>query len=140
MLIAVHNKALRAVQLVVYLLWAPTAWATSITLGSSLAAIPPLAWLMVVILSTVSGLAALLNRLKVDTPPRLGFFLAAHMIGCWLAGILIFFAAEALSPPNTHDFLKIIAIVLGSYGGAQLMDRWANAFTDHVTSRTSKGA
>lgn len=139
MLIAVHNKALRAVQLVVYLLWAPTAWATNITLGSTLVGVPPLAWLMVIILSTVSGLAALLNRLKVDTPPRLAFFLSAHMVGCWLAGILIFLASEVMSPPGTHDFIKIIAIVLGSYGGAQLMDRWAAAFSDHVANRTARG-
>lgn len=140
MLTITHKKTLIAVQAILYALWPTTIWAARITLGESLSTVPLLAWLMVFILSTVSSLAALLNRLKVDTPPRLPLFVASHVVGSWLAGCLVFFAAEALDESwDLHDMIEAVAIALGSYAGARLMDRWADSFVNRVAGETERG-
>ena len=92
MLAAIHNNTLRAIKAVVYTLWPATTWAAQITLGNTLATVPALAWLMVFILSTVSGLAALLNR-----PPRLPSDRPSGMAGA--PTTLLFLSASAPPPP-----------------------------------------
>lgn len=136
MLKIAHNRTLVAIQAIIYTLWPSTIWAAQITLGSSVAAVPALAWLMVFILSTVSSLAALLSKLRTETPPRLGMFVAAHVLGSWVAGVLLFFVGEAF---DMHDFLEVGVIALGSYAGAQLMDRWAVALTNRIVDQTERG-
>ena len=121
---------LRALRLVMWVLWPATTWATSITLDATLRSVPLLAWLMVCILSTVAGLAALLAKMRDETPPRVVVFVGAHMLGSWLAGLLLFFAGEA---GDINDFVEAVSIALGSYAGARLMDRWADKFTDKVS-------
>lgn len=128
----ISRTSLAALKLVVYLLWPATAWATQITIGQTLADVPLLAWLMVFILSTVSGLAALLNALKVDLPKRWPIFIGAHMLGSWLAGILLFFGLEGA---ETADLVEALAIGLGSYAGARLMDKWSDIFVSKLTGK-----
>lgn len=135
MLTTAHKRTLQAVQLVVYALWPVTTFAAQITLGESVVAVPGLAWAIIFILSTVSSLAALLNRLKIDTPPRLPIFVASHVLGSWLAGVLMFFVGTAM---DLHNFFVVGAIAIGSYAGAQLMDRWSQAFTNRVAGETEK--
>lgn len=135
MLNTAHKRTLTAVQLVVYTLWPSAIFAAQVTLGHAVADVPLLAWLTIFILSTVSSLAALLNRLKFDTPPRLPVFVAAHVLGSWLAGVLIFFVGTAVKLDN---FLVVGAIAIGSYAGAQLMDRWSQAFTNRVAAETER--
>lgn len=137
MLTTAHKRTLQAVQAIIYILWPCTAFAAQVTLATSVASVPGLAWAMVFILSTVASLAALLNRLKESTPPRLGAFVASHLLGSWLAGVLLFFAGEAF---DLHDFFEVGLIALGSYAGAQLMDKWAQAFTNRIVSETEKGS
>lgn len=128
----ISRTSLAALKLIVYLLWPATAWATQITIDQTLADVPLLAWLMVFILSTVSGLAALLNALKVDLPKRWPIFIGAHMLGSWLAGILLFFGLEGA---ETADLVEALAIGLGSYAGARLMDRWSEMFVNKITGK-----
>ena len=130
MLNVIHKRTLLAIKAVVYTLWPATTWAAQITLGETLATVPALAWLMVFILSTVSGLAALLNRLKTDTPDNLKTFVAAHMLGSWLSGALVFFALEAA---DLADFSEAVGIALAAYAGARLMERWANTFVNKMS-------
>lgn len=85
-------------------------------------AVPGLAWVMVFILATVSGLAALLNALKAGLPRKWAIFVAAHLMGSWLAGLLIFFAMEQA---DVADMTEAVSIGLGSYAGARLMDKWS---------------
>lgn len=136
MLAAIHNNTLRAIKAVVYTLWPATTWAAQITLGTTLATVPALAWLMVFILSTVSGLAALLNRLKTDTPEHLKTYVAAHMLGSWVSGVLMFFVMEAA---DVADFSEAVGIALAAYAGARLMDRWADAFVTKVAGDKPSG-
>ena len=129
---AITKNALRVLKCIVYTLWPMTAVATQVTLGDTLLAVPNLAWLMVFILSTVSGLAAVLNALKGAIPARWVIFVSAHMSGSWLAGLLVFLAVES---SNVPDLLEAVLIGLGSYAGAKLMDKWS----DTVLSRLPKG-
>jgi len=126
-------RELLMLKLCVWLMWPITAWATSITLGSTLASVPLLAWLMVLLLSTVSGLAALLNRLKVEAPARPAVFMASHMLGSWVAGVLVFLGAEAV---DAHDLAEAVAIGLAAYAGAKLMDQWSEKFVAQTTGKT----
>ena len=117
------KQILWTLKLVVYLLWPATVWATQITLGDTLASVPRLAWVMVLILASVSGLAALLNALKRKLPPRWIIFTLAHMFGSWVAGVLLFFALEEA---GVADMAEAVSIGLGSYAGARLMDQWSD--------------
>lgn len=125
------GKRLLAIKCVVYTLWPMSAWATAITLDRTVAAVPWLAWLMVLLLSTVSGLAALLSRLRQEMPARMWVFVAAHMLGSVLAGLLTFFAAEGA---DVNDFAEAVVIGLAAYAGAKLMDRWSDKFVERTAS------
>lgn len=127
-----HKRALLAVKAVVYTLWPVTTLAAQITLGTTLSTVPALAWLMVFILSTVSSLAALLNKLKTDTPSHVKTYVAAHMLGSWLAGVLTFFVMEAA---DLADFTEAVGIALAAYAGARLMDKWADAFVSKFAAQ-----
>ena len=74
-----------AVKMVTYLLMPATAWATSITLHESLIQVPLLSWLMVLVLSTVWGLAALLTRLRDATEVRRPWLFASAVQAARLA-------------------------------------------------------
>lgn len=122
-----NTTVLSCLKLIIYLLWPTTAWATGITLGTTLTEVPLLAWLMVIILSAVSGLAALLNRIKVDTPVNLTVFVLAHMLGSIVAGVVTFFLSEGA---DLLDMAEAPAIALAAYAGAALMDKWAARFVE----------
>lgn len=140
MLTVMHKRSLRAVQVVTYLLWPSTLFAAQVTLSNSITGVPAAAWVMVFILSTVSSLAALLSRLKVDTPPRLAMFVASHVLGSWLAGLLSFLVAQAVKETyGLHDFISVVVIALSSYAGAQLMDKASSALTNRVASQLEQG-
>ncbi len=113
-----------------------TTWAAGVTLGATVAAVPGLAWVVVFVLSTVFGLAALLNRLKTEAPPKLGVFIAAHMSGCWLAGLLAFFATESVGKPaGVPDFMEVVIIGLASYAGARILDNASTSLANRVATQ-----
>lgn len=141
MLTVMHKRSLWAIQVVIYLLWPSTIFAAQVTLSNSITGVPIAAWVMVFILSTVSSLAALLSRLKVDTPPRLALFVTSHVLGSWLAGLLSFLLAQAVKDTyGMHDFVSVVFIALSSYAGATLMDRASSALTNRVASQLEQGA
>lgn len=113
-------RALLSLKVMVYSLWPATAWATQITLANSLMAVPPLAWLMVFILSTVSGLASLLNSLKSEDSRHWLLLTAAHMLGSWLSGFIMFLIAEETA---TSDLMETVFIAIAAYSGAKLTDK-----------------
>lgn len=117
------------IKTIVYMLWPTAVFAASITLGDTLHEVPLLAWLMVLIVSTLSGLAALLNRIKNDMPQNLALFVIAHMAGSLLAGLLTFLACEQA---DLADMAEAVSIALAAYAGAALMDKWAAKFADKI--------
>lgn len=120
----------RYLQTILLWLWAPSAYATTVTLGTSLASVPALAWALVCVLSSVSGLAALLNRIKDLQPARPALFMAAHMLGSMLAGALTFLALQGFGGVN--DFLQTVVISVAAYAGATLLDSAADTLNARV--------
>jgi hypothetical protein len=99
-----------------------------------MASVPLLAWLAVILLSSISGLAALLSRLKEETPKALPTFVAAHMLGSLLAGMIAFFGAEA---SDQHDLIEAIIIALFAYAGAKLVDLLASKVMKRIEDRVA---
>lgn len=119
----------RVLQLILYALYVPTAWATAITVGDTFVGVPAQAWCMVVVLSGLSGLATLLSRLKDDTPPRLPLYVASHMLGSLLPGLVMFFICEAR---DWGDLEEVAAITLAAWAGAAVMDKLADGFVRRI--------
>jgi hypothetical protein len=123
---------LDALKFSILLLWPMTAWATSVTLGTSLAGVPMLAWVMVLILSLVSGLAALLTRWREAEPTKPVLFAASHMLGSLLSGVLTFLVAEYAEVP---DFGEAALIAVAAFAGARLIDAAAVRLIDGVSKK-----
>ena len=117
-------------RVIVWLLWPATTWATSITLDATLAAVPALAWLMVLVLSCVSGLAALLARWNESEPEKPRLFAAAHMAGSLLFGLVVFLACENA---DLADFAEAMFIAIGAYAGARGMDAVSKRLVEVVS-------
>jgi hypothetical protein len=120
----------RVTQILLFFAWAPVAYATTVTLNDTLSGVPPMAWAMVLVLSTISGLAALLNHLKEDTPERMLFFVLSRMIGSILSGVLTFFVLSGMGGVN--DFFSVAIISIAAYAGVQLLDSAASGLATRV--------
>jgi hypothetical protein len=112
-------------KLTIWTMWPLTAWAASITFGERMAAIPLLAILMTAMLSTLSGVTALLHKMKQEYEKsgeiqRLWLFISSNLLGSNVAGLLCFFAAESY---NVTDTMEAAAIVLAAFGGTWLIER-----------------
>lgn len=121
------TSVLRLIQIIVYVLWPASVWAAGIGLNEALHGVPFFAWLMVLIISTLAGLAALLNRLVDSTPPRLVVFVAAHMVSSVLAGVMMFFIGERA---DLDGMTEAISIGLCAYAGAAALDKFAAKFIE----------
>lgn len=126
------TQALVAAKAVLLLLWPLTGWAATITFGQKLSEIPLLAILMTLMLSTLSGLTALLNAMKQEYDKtseieRLWLFVSSKMLGSNVAGLLMFFAGETY---NFADTAQAVAIILAAFGGGPLIERALRFFAD----------
>lgn len=108
-------------------LWVPAlAFASTVTLDKTLEGITGLTVVIVFVLSSLSGLTALLQRIdqelrvmKVKELPRPTLFAAAHMMGSWSAGTLAFVICEG---QNSNDWLELGIIVVASFAGAKFIE------------------
>jgi hypothetical protein len=130
-----------AFHLTVTLLWPATTYAASVTLGTTLGQVPPVAWFIVLALSVVSGLVSLLQRIKEEMKTPEGdaalkrtwrWYTAAHMLGALFVGLLAFLFAEGA---ELRDFFEAIFIAAMSWGGARVMDKLADGLTDGIVMR-----
>jgi hypothetical protein len=126
---------------VAFCLWPITTYATSVTLGKTFSSIPPLAWVVVLVLAAVSGAVSLLDYLKKEMMTPEGeaavkrawrWILISHEIGAIFIGLIAFLCAEALDLP---DFWEAIVIALMAYGGARVTSRLADGVTDGLINR-----
>jgi uncharacterized membrane protein len=114
------------------ILWPISAIAATITFGSQLAQIPLLAILMTCLLSTLSGVTALLHAMKQEYEragdiPRLWLFVSSKMFGSNVAGILMFFVAEGY---QLTDAWQAASIILAAFGGGPLVERAVFSFAN----------
>jgi len=108
-------------------IWPPSVIAAQLTFGQAVETITGLEWLLVLVLTTLSGGTALLIRISAqinDAPPdaivppirNLPLLIAAHMGGSWLAGLMGFFSAAHFGMPGLLVGFFVPAI---SFGGAK---------------------
>lgn len=148
---------LQALSALLWFLWPLSTLAASVTIGDTLGSVPPRAWAAVLVLSVVSGLMALLQRMSlaisleqqidrtrtvpelhakvlaqlesVQIPTGWRLFVTWHMAGAVLTGVLSFLAMEST---EINDFLESVVIALCSYGGARFFDRISAVFNQRV--------
>jgi hypothetical protein len=111
----------------------PVAYASAVTLDGTVGGVSPLAAMMVLVLSTLFGLAALLNVLKDTTPPRLLAYVGAHMLTSWGAGAIAFVIGEWRS---WDDWFTVGMVMICSYGGVRVLD----AVRDRLLKRIDTGS
>lgn len=151
------RDAIAMMQTLTICAWPITVLAASQSLGLAMASVSFLDWMALLLLSFMSGLVALLTRVRTSlevaaanaTLERAGkapadnpaailipwyVFAGVHMIGSIFAGMLCFFACEWL---DWNSFLEAIAIALASYSGAKWADRLADGFSDAFIGRMS---
>lgn len=122
------RRSLRTIAALLYGVVAPlVAAATGITLEQTMAAVTLPVIALVLTLSSILGLASLLNVLKDVTPPRFGWFVAAHMFSAWTGGIFAFIVAEWY---NWNDWAEVAFICACSYGGARSLDTMRDRVLD----------
>lgn len=147
-----NRDALVMLRVVVISLWPVTTWAASQSLGDALYGIGFKDWVALLLLTNVSGLVALLTRVRksleaaaliadgqvADKADQVlipwWFFALIHMLGAVFAGIIVFFIGEAY---DWNSYIEAPAIALVSWGGAKYVDKWADGIGDTVAGRIS---
>lgn len=110
----------RALSIALYCFVTPVvAAATGVTLQQTIDTITPAVAALVLTLSSVLGLASLLNQLKDATPPRLWLFIFAHMVSSWAGGIFAFAIGEWY---EWNDWAEVALICACAYAGARSLD------------------
>lgn len=118
-------------------LWPVSAIAAGNSLGNALIRHSLVDWAALMLLSTVSGLVALLNRVRksmeAEARQKVGenfvsedivlidwkAFALFHMTGSYVAGMVAFFITEEL---EMGGYYEAAAIAVAAWVGAQLMD------------------
>jgi hypothetical protein len=134
------NNILRAAYAFLAVLWPTLTFAAASTFGATFEGVGVAAWVMVVVLSTVAGLTALLNRIGAQLQtegegariPSLRLFVAANLFGSWLTGLFFFLLCEHFDVP---DFLEAAVIIGASYIGARLIERTTETLVEQMLNR-----
>lgn len=148
------RDAFRTLQAILLLLWPLTTWAAGASLGQTFGAITLADWLVLLVLSTVSGLVALLHRLRLSMEAAAAqaanlpaadadrvripwpVFALCHMAGALFTGLLAFLACEAL---DLGSYWEAAAIALASWSGAKVADKWADSANGLIGGRLGLG-
>lgn len=128
-------------------LWPITTLAAGASLGATLGSITLADYLALFTLSGVSGLVALLHRVRRSLEAAAlnetggdrqlidwRAFAVAHMAAAMFAGGLVFLVCEA---GDVNSYLEAAFIAAGSFSGAKYVDRLADGLSDVVLGRIS---
>jgi hypothetical protein len=111
---------IRALSAFLYLVVTPlVATATGVTLEQTMQGVSLAVCALVFTLSSVLGLASLLNQLKTETPPKFWLFVFAHMVSSWAGGLFAFILAEWY---DWNDWAETAFICACAYAGARSID------------------
>jgi hypothetical protein len=135
------NNLLKAIYAFLVVLWPTLTFAAASTFGATFEDVGFAAWVMVLVLSTVAGLTALLNRIGAQLQaaeetghkiPSLRIFVAANLLGSWLTGLFFFLLCEHFDTP---DFLEAAIVIGASYIGARLIERTTETIVERTLDR-----
>jgi hypothetical protein len=121
-----------AVQVALYMMWPLTAYAANEAFGTAMFKTNLLAIAMALILSTMSGLTALLAQMKRDYEAhgkidRLWLYISSKMSGSNVAGVAMLFGADWLNLPSSAT---ACAIIIAAFGGTWALERVLAAASD----------
>lgn len=134
------RELLHTAQLVVMCMWPMTAFAAADSLSRVFTTHSTADWVALILLATVSGLVALLNRirknLEVETLEKHGkafdehdrlilswkVFAGFHMTGSYMAGFIAFMLGEHF---GVDGYLHALIIAFFAWMGAAVIDRMA---------------
>jgi cation transport ATPase len=132
---------LRAIHLFLCVLWPTVTYAAGSTFGASFEVVGVLSWVMVLVLSTVAGMTALLNRIATalqedngKSIPSMWLFVASNLFGSWLTGLFFFLVCQHFETP---DFLEAAVVIGASYVGARLIERTMEGAVESLVDRMS---
>ena len=132
---------LRSIHIFLCVLWPTVTYAAASTFGSTFEGIGVLSWVMVLVLSTVAGMTALLNRIatalqdgSAKVIPSMWLFVATNLFGSWLTGLFFFLVCEHFEVP---DFLEAAVVIGASYVGARLIERTMEGAVEGLVDRMS---
>lgn len=133
----VNKYVLAILKLMVFLLW-PLSVSAAVAAGAidPFVGITALHILVMVVISTLSGLTALtiridseLKKYKNKTLPRPMLFVSSHMLGSWLAGIL----SVAISQQNNFGiWAQITIIIVASFTGAKFVEKVSEIYVGKI--------
>lgn len=146
------REAFAVIRFLTVLLWPFSVWASGATLGSVMTGHSASDWGALFLLTTVSGLVALLNRVRksmeADALMKLGlpfnqedkmllgwkWFAVFHMAGSYILGLVVFMIAEH---QDWDSYVEALGITLAAWIGAKGMDILAGAWTDRLQGLVS---
>jgi hypothetical protein len=120
-----------ALNVAMCVLWPLTAAAATESFGSSMAGVQLLSILMTLMISSLSGLTALLHHMKKDLERHgsikyLGLYISSKMLGSNVAGLMTLFWTNTRFDANMQAGLIIVA----AFGGTWLLEQVLNRATD----------
>ena len=118
------------------LLWPISALAATQSFGDNISGLNLLSILMTLMISSLSGLTALLHHMKQDLEKNgaiknLGLYISSKILGSNVAGLAMLFWTEGAVNPNTQAGLIIIA----AFGGTWFLERVLIHLTDKVAPK-----
>jgi hypothetical protein len=141
MVTVVHRYIFALIKLLVVILWPLTVAAAAVTASGSVIVDPFIAIttihvLVMLVISTLSGLTALTIRIdfelrnkNIATLPRPLLFVSSHMLGCWLAGVV----AVALSQQQVFSvWTEITSVVAASFMGAKFIEKISEFYVGRI--------
>lgn len=105
--------------------WTASAWAAQVTFASDLAAIPPAAIAVTVLLAIIGG-AAFTSQKMADPDvvvKSVTLEIVKDILTSIVAGLLTFFVCAWLNWP---PLLQAASITLAGYGGSRVLERYLN--------------
>lgn len=149
------RELLHAAQLVVLFMWPMAALAAADSLSRAFTSHSSADWIALMLLATVSGLVALLNRirksLEAETLEKVGkkfeeqdrlilswkVFAGFHMMGSYMAGFIAFMLGEHF---GLDSYLHALIIAFFAWMGAAVIDRMAAESSNWAARVISNGS
>lgn len=117
-------KDLLALKIFLYILWPVSAVAATVSLGSSVETISVVSVCVTLMMSSLSGLTALLHQMRKDLMEtgeikHLGLYVTSKMLGSNVAGLLTLFFTEKSMDPN----YQVASIIVAAFGGTVVLEK-----------------
>lgn len=129
---------LTVLKLIIWMLW-PITVSAALATGTTdpFVGITGMHILVLSVISTLSGLTALtiridseLSKCKDEPLPRPKLFVASHMLGSWLAGVL----AVVMSENNILSvWTEITLVIVASFMGAKFIEKVSEFYIGKIT-------